>query len=401
MRDPNPWVSRVFSPEVTLTFGETRPTPISIVIMARDEERCIARCLDSVAGRGFDTVLVVDTGSTDKTPDIVAGYRDHGVRLVRQPWPGSFGQARNSAIEQVASGWVVFLDADEWLSERAAEDLGPCLASLTGIEDVARLVFAPRIFDVDRGGHDEGVPRIFLADSAIRYRGQVHEYPVVEGRAVRPVGLVGLDIEFRHDGYNRAVASEKRKRERNLALLEAALACDPENPRWWYYTLRDALPVLDSARIVELCSTLRRLADGGGAGTGELLSARTYYRLALTLSCQGLAALGDWTAVERHCDLLDALDSRDNPDAHYFRSVSGLLTGVVTERGLLRTIRLRGDEELVAGSVLDRDGSHLDAVIATLVARLRGPGEAARYLELCAPWTDAFFERSVPRHGHR
>ena len=394
---PSQWIQRLFPPLAAFGAGGTpAECPVSVVIPTRDEERCIARCLDSVVGRGFDNIVVVDTGSVDKTMGIVDGYRQHGVQLVQLPWPDSFAEVRNFAIETVETGWIVFLDADEWLDEHSSEQLGACLASLTGTQDLDRLVFAPIIQHVDRDEAIEDVPRIFKADSGIRYRGAVHEYPVLSGPVDEPVGMVGLDILFHHDGYDHAVTNGKNKRNRNLGLLRTARKDDPDNPRWLYFMVRDGLPVLDHAQLLDLRATLRGLAERDPA-TGDRLGARHYYRRALYVAGQGLAAKGDWSTVYSFCDELDRIDQRDSPDAHYLRSVGELFNGVPTDRDLLRTMRLRRDEELVSTSAVDTSGRHLDALIVALLARFRGAPDADRYRKLCAPWTDMFFERSTLR----
>jgi glycosyltransferase involved in cell wall biosynthesis len=391
---PSPWIRRLFPPLAALDGGGPPiECPVSVVILTRNEERCIARCLASVIGRGFDDIVVVDTGSVDRTLSIVAGYRPYGVRSVQVPWPDSFAEVRNIAIETVKTGWIVFLDADEWLDERTSESLIACLASLTGIRGLDRLVFAPIIRHVDRDDVIEDVPRIFTADSAIRYRGAVHEYPVLPGVVDEPVGMVGLDIVFRHDGYDPAVVHAKKKRNRNLGLLRTARKRDPDHPRWLYFLVRDGLPVLDRAQILDLCAALRGLV-GRDPATGDRRDARQYLRLTLYLACQGLAAMGDWSTVHRYCDELDRIDQCESPDAHYLRSVAELLNGVVTERDLLRTMRIRRADELVSTSAVDTSGRHLDALIVALLARLRSPSDADRYRELCTPWTDVFFERS-------
>ncbi|SDY36904.1 Glycosyl transferase family 2 [Amycolatopsis xylanica] len=361
------------------------PDKISIVVLAKNEERCIARCLASITGHDFE-ILVVDTGSADETTTIAENHPD--ARLVHFPWSDSFGAARNFAIDHVSTGWIVFLDADEWLSERAAEELKTRLSAWSGASNLARLVLTPTIFDVDRGVAEEGVPRVFHAESSIRYRGPVHEYPVVEGEDDVRVELARLGVEFQHDGYHPEVARAKDKLHRNLRLLDLARAHDPDNPRWWYYTLRDGLPVFDRDQIVSLCETLRDLPSDSRR-TGELLSTAELYRLALGTACQGLAALRDWRTLDRYCAELDRLGS---PDGTYFRLMAELHNGVLTTRDLLGAVRLRGDEKLVATSAVDPAGRHLDALIVALLARLRGEPEAERYRALCEPWTDVFFD---------
>jgi glycosyltransferase involved in cell wall biosynthesis len=367
--------------------------PVSIAVLSKNEERCIARCLDSVVGRGFDDIVVVDTGSVDRTLNIVEEYRQRGVRLLQVPWTNSFADARNFAIETVKTGWIVFLDADEWLGERSRDQLADCLASLSGVKHLDRLVFSPVIRHMERDEITDDVPRIFKADSEIRYRGAVHEYPVVGRFLDEPVGMVGLDIWFRHDGYDPMVANTKNKRERNLALLHTAREEDPDNPRWLYFTVRDGLPTFDRTQLVELCGKLRGLVDKDTA-TGDRRKAYEYYRLALCEACQGLAVIGDWHTVLRYCDELDRIDQRDSPDAHYLRSIAKLVGGMATDRDLLRTMGLRRDDEVVATSAIDGSGRHLDALIVALLAQCRSKADADRYRELCSSWTDVFFEHS-------
>ena len=82
----------------------------SVVIITRDALRELPACLDSV---GFaDEVIVVDSGSTDGTPDFAAG---RGARVVHQDWLG-FGRQKQFAVEQARHDWVLCVDADERVS---------------------------------------------------------------------------------------------------------------------------------------------------------------------------------------------------------------------------------------------------------------------------------------------
>ncbi|RZQ65603.1 glycosyltransferase [Amycolatopsis suaedae] len=395
-----PWISQLFTPTLDLNVNSEHRNDctVSIVILSRNEERCISRCLDSIIGHQFDYVLVVDTGSTDNTIQIVEGYKDGGVELIETPWQDSFSNVRNLALEALTSKWVVFVDADEWVSEKSGPYLKKCLSSIDRIEDVNQLVFAPRIHDVDNHITTTDVPRIFRADASIRFKGPVHEYPynTTDGS---PLGVVGLNIDFLHDGYNQSVVQDKAKRERNLRLLSDARRIEPTNPRWLYYTIRDSLPTLDGPSIGKLCGALFELLDTRESN-GDWRTVHEYYALALVQTCQRLANLELWFAVLDHCDKLEQLAGGRHPDAHYFRSVFALLDGSADEHDLLDTIRVRQDEQLVASSSLSRAGGHLDALIAELLSELRGRTEGARYRELCSPWTDALFDRSVLRRDN-
>ncbi|UQU63732.1 glycosyltransferase [Couchioplanes caeruleus] len=70
------------------------PWPVTIAVLTRNEQRCVSRCLDSVLACPVDAVMVVDTGSTDRTLDIVEAYRDSRIEVVRYRWDDSFADAR-------------------------------------------------------------------------------------------------------------------------------------------------------------------------------------------------------------------------------------------------------------------------------------------------------------------
>jgi glycosyltransferase involved in cell wall biosynthesis len=99
--------------------------PVSVVVLTRDEEVNIARCLDSVAWA--DQVIVVDSGSTDRTVPIA---RSLGADVVEQAWLGFSGQ-REFAIRlpQIRHNWVYFVDADEWVSPQLATEIATRLTS--------------------------------------------------------------------------------------------------------------------------------------------------------------------------------------------------------------------------------------------------------------------------------
>jgi hypothetical protein len=209
--------------------------------------------------------------------------------------------------------------------------------------------------------------------------------------------MVGLNILVHHDGYGPAVAKVKDKRNRNLDLLRMSRKVDPDNPRWIYFMIRDGLPFLNRTQLMDLCAGLKDLIARHPV-TGDRLDARHYYRRALWIACQGLAAMEDWSTIYSYCDELDRIDQRDNPDAHYLRSVTELFNGVASQENLLRTMRIRRDEGLLETSAVDTSGRHLDALIIALLARLQNPARADRYREICFPWTDVFFERSKLRN---
>ena len=93
---------------------------VSVIVPVKNEEKNLAQCLDSL--RDFDDVVVVDSGSTDRTGEIAAEY---GRQLVQFVWDGKFPKKRNWALRNIEfkHPWVLFLDADERMTAAFAAEL--------------------------------------------------------------------------------------------------------------------------------------------------------------------------------------------------------------------------------------------------------------------------------------
>lgn len=91
--------------------------PITAIVITRNEEANILRCLGSLAWA--EERLVVDSGSTDQTRELAAGT---GARVLEHAWEG-YGQQKNWAMAQAAHDWIVFLDADEEMSPELRAEL--------------------------------------------------------------------------------------------------------------------------------------------------------------------------------------------------------------------------------------------------------------------------------------
>jgi len=96
---------------------------LSVAIVALNEEANIARTLESV--RWADEIVLVDSGSTDRTRDIALQY---GAKVVVEPWRGHVAQ-KNYALELCTQAWVLALDADEEVSPDLAKEIREVLAS--------------------------------------------------------------------------------------------------------------------------------------------------------------------------------------------------------------------------------------------------------------------------------
>jgi glycosyltransferase involved in cell wall biosynthesis len=96
---------------------------ISACIIGRNEAGRIRHCIHSVNEIARE-VIYVDTGSTDETPAIAF---QHGAKVLCLPWPGSFSEARNYALDQAASEWILVIDADEVLPDESKKQIAELL----------------------------------------------------------------------------------------------------------------------------------------------------------------------------------------------------------------------------------------------------------------------------------
>ncbi|HVP07398.1 MAG TPA: glycosyltransferase, partial [Candidatus Acidoferrum sp.] len=82
---------------------------VSACMIVRNEEELLGRCLESIRD-WVDEIVVVDTGSTDRTEEIAKSY---GARVFHQPWEGDFSKHRNYSLERAICDWTLVIDADE------------------------------------------------------------------------------------------------------------------------------------------------------------------------------------------------------------------------------------------------------------------------------------------------
>src|SRR5438034_11627278 len=87
---------------------------LSLTMIVKNEEENLGRCLASVSGIA-DELIVVDTGSTDRTVEIA---RQHGAQVYHFKWCDDFAAARNVSLQHATGRWCLHLDADEWVVEK-------------------------------------------------------------------------------------------------------------------------------------------------------------------------------------------------------------------------------------------------------------------------------------------
>ncbi len=197
---------------------------VSLCLIVKNEEENLPACLDSAAGL-FDEIVVVDTGSQDRTRELA---KERGARVSEFPWIDDFAAARNACLERAEGDWIFWLDADD----RLDADNRDKLASLLKILPNENVAYAMKCLCVPRDDADGGTVvdhiRLFRRRPDIRWEFRVHEQ--ILGAVRRSGGSVRkADIVIRHVGYVDP-ALRRRKLERDLRLLEQEEARSPGHP---------------------------------------------------------------------------------------------------------------------------------------------------------------------------
>jgi len=200
-----------------------KPT-VSLCMIVKNEENTILSCLNSVMHL-VDEIVVVDTGSADRTPGLAAAA---GAKVFNFRWTGDFSRARNFALEQAASDWVMVLDADEVLEPVSAEKFNRLLCA-DGVEGyflhVKSYLGAGREVTWDR------VVRLFKNNPLYRFKGAIHEQvasSILD--ANRGAGLATAPLVINHYGYLDAQIAQKDKYNRNTLIINRELKSKPDDP---------------------------------------------------------------------------------------------------------------------------------------------------------------------------
>ena len=189
---------------------------LSAAMIVRDEERFIEECLLSIK-EVVDEVVIVDTGSTDKTREIAV---KHGAKVYDLPWTGNFAAARNRALEHSSGEWILYIDADERLRPADKSYVRDILS------DRGKAGYTVRFYPII-GYTFYREYRIFRNDPRIRFEGVIHESMLSPLKAFeREEGLVigEADLAIDHVGYEGDLTD---KHVRNLPMLRKQIENDP------------------------------------------------------------------------------------------------------------------------------------------------------------------------------
>lgn len=204
---------------VASAAGPTEGLRISLCMIVRDEEEWLGRCL-AAAQDGVDEMIIVDTGSRDRTVEIANSF---GATVLFHEWTGDFAEARNIGLNAATGDWIVWLDADEIFAEGDAAKMRE-LAGRTWRE-CYRMDMVHFLGDADDGEQAMHAPwKLFRNRPEYRFKDRIHEQI---GHAF-PGYLLDerfehVPLRIDHYGYLGQVRADRGKSDRNLKLLLSQL----------------------------------------------------------------------------------------------------------------------------------------------------------------------------------
>ncbi|MCL6632363.1 MAG: glycosyltransferase family 2 protein [Alicyclobacillus herbarius] len=208
---------------------------LSLCAILKDEAAVVRTMIESAVDI-VDEMILVDTGSSDGTVEIIEEYISKYpdvIRLYHFQWVNDFSAARNYSLDQATGDWVLVLDADEFLDPSRKHSLREIIET-TDAEGVS-LVQKSYMGSIRSPNNMICVDTVRLFRNRHRYTRTIHEQIIPSiissgGRIER------LDIPIHHIGYTDEYRNMKGKSQRNKMLLEAeaqTLTYRDESERWY------------------------------------------------------------------------------------------------------------------------------------------------------------------------
>jgi tetratricopeptide (TPR) repeat protein len=195
-------------------------TRITLSMIARNEAEYLEECLKSVQGV-VDEIVLVDTGSTDATPQIAEKY---GAKVIYAEWQNDFAAARNIALQHATGDWILVLDADERLTPESKQ------AILNAVRHPQFVGYYLEILN-EMGAGDYFVHRLvrlFRRVPYARWEGAIHEQ-IIPSLVSQKGRIATVAAQIRHLGYSKDVMRSRDKAQRNIEIILRELEKDPDD----------------------------------------------------------------------------------------------------------------------------------------------------------------------------
>lgn len=260
---------------------------LSLCMIVRDNERTLDAALAS-ARPWVDELIVVDTGSIDRTPEIA---RAHGATLVEFPWCDDFSAARNESLRHATGQWIFWMDSDDVLPAACGRRLREAISAqpAAGVLGFVMQVHCPG----GERGHEVTVVdhvKVVRNRPELRFEGRIHEQILP---SIRRLGgdVSWLEAHVVHEGAGRTVSGREAKLARDLRLLKLDLAERPDHP---FVLFNLGMTLADAKRHDEAVRALTRCIDVSDPSESHL-------RKAYALLAEALQGQQEPRAAQKCC----------------------------------------------------------------------------------------------------
>ena len=203
--------------------------PISVCIIAKNEERYIEGCLQRLKPFGFE-IIVTDTGSTDRTKEIAEKYAD---KVVDFEWIDDFAAARNFCAKHATNNWILALDCDEYMESFDAAGVRILMQKFVKAQGRLQLKNLVNSDGINRYTVDDVIR--FYNKKRFVWANSIHEQLVyIDEPENTQYACFDMPIEVIHHGYNITPEEMEKKQLRNLRLLEKHIETHPDDCYSWF-----------------------------------------------------------------------------------------------------------------------------------------------------------------------
>lgn len=214
--------------------------PISVCIIAKNEEKHIGNCLERIRPYGFE-IIVVDTGSEDATREIAKRYTEQVYDFT---WNDDFSAVRNFCAAKAAYDWILVLDCDEYVQDIDIRELSILMQKFpdyVGVLQLKNLLYG--------GGYGTDDVIRFYNRNYYTFDAPIHEQ--VCNKDVRKrgdkVNCFYIPAEVIHYGYALSEEEMQRKQQRNLTLLYRYVKNNPDKA-YAYFQIGQSETILGNDR---------------------------------------------------------------------------------------------------------------------------------------------------------
>lgn len=231
--------------------------PISVCIIAKNEEKYMEQCLRHLLPYEME-IVVVDTGSTDRTREIALRYTD---KVYDFSWNHDFSAARNFAASKASNNWILVIDCDEYLVQFDVQAVRMCMQQHLRHVGIVKIKNIHTQENGKQTYHMDEVPR-FYNRNFYEYRFRIHEQITpkkYDTKSEIVLYTYPLPAEVEHHGYDLPAEEMLIKQERNLTLLEAALG-ENDIDDYLYFQMSQSYQILnreaEAVRALDKCFAL-------------------------------------------------------------------------------------------------------------------------------------------------